>query len=44
MGDLMTIKIFNQAFDNTIAPKKIYVAMVADQIMNISDTGIQIFD
>jgi hypothetical protein len=44
MGDLMTIKIFNQSFDDTIAPKKIYVAMVADQIMNISDTGIQVFD
>jgi len=44
MGDLMTIKIFNQSFDNTIAPKKIYIAMVADQIMNISDTGIQVFD
>ena len=44
MGDLMTIKIFNQSYDNTIAPNKIYVAMVADQIMNISDTGIQVFD
>ena len=44
MGDLMTIKIFNQSFDNTIAPNKIYVAMIADQIMNISDTGIQVFD
>ena len=44
MGDLMTIKIFNQSFDNTIAPKKIYVAMVADQILNISDTGTQVYD
>jgi hypothetical protein len=44
MGDLMTIKIFNQSYDNTIYPNKIYVAMVADQIMNISDTGIQVFD
>jgi hypothetical protein len=44
MGDLMTIKIFNQSHDNTIAPNKIFITMVADQILNISDTGCQVFD
>ena len=44
MGDLMIIKLWNQASNNYDRPHKIYVAMVGDQIMNIGDTGIQVFD
>ena len=43
-GDLLTIKLWNQATDTTIMPNKIFVFMVGDVIMNISDTGIQLFD
>jgi hypothetical protein len=44
MGDLMTIKLYNVNDDHQFAPNKIYVTLVGDQIMNISDTGIQVFD
>jgi hypothetical protein len=44
MGDLMSIRIYNHSYDNSIAPNKIYITMVADQILNISDTGCQVFD
>jgi hypothetical protein len=44
MGDLMSIRIYNQSYDNTIAPNKIFITMVADQILNVSDIGCQIFD
>ena len=44
MGDLLTIKLWNQAPNTTHMPNKIFVTMIGDQIMNISDTGIQVFD
>jgi hypothetical protein len=44
MGDLMTIKLYNNAADNAIMPNKMFIVLVADQIMNIGDTGIQVFD
>ena len=44
MGDLMTIKLYNQGTITAIMPNKIYVTLVGDQIMNIGDTGIQVFD
>ena len=44
MGDLLTIRLWNQAPVAADRPNKIFVAMLGDQIMNISDTGIQVFD
>jgi hypothetical protein len=44
IGDLLTIKLYNQAPNAADRPNKIYVAMIGDQITNISDTGIQVFD
>ena len=44
MGDLMTIKLFNNSPVPAIMPTKIFVTLVGDLIMNIGDTGIQVFD
>jgi hypothetical protein len=44
MGDLLTIKLWNQTPIPVNMPNKIFVTMIGDQIMNISDTGIQVFD
>ena len=44
MGDLLTIRLNNQSADATHRPNKIFIAMIADQIVNISDTGVQVFD
>jgi hypothetical protein len=44
MGDLLTIKLWNQAPNAAHMPNNIFVVMIGDQIMNISDTGIQVFD
>ena len=43
-GDLLTIKIYNNTATTAIMPNKVYVTLVADQIMSISDTGISVFD
>ena len=44
MGDLLTVRLWNQAPVAADRPNKVFVAMIGDQIMNISDTGIQVFD
>ena len=44
MGDLLTIKLWNQCPTADYRPSKIFVTMIGDQIMIISDTGIQVFD
>jgi hypothetical protein len=44
MGDVMTIKLYNNAADTAIMPNKIFVILVADQIMNVSDTCVKVFD
>ena len=44
MGDLLTVKLWNQAPDPADMPNKIFVFMVGDAILNISDTGIQFVD
>ena len=44
MGDLLTIKLLNQAPNTADMPNKILAFMIGDAIMNISDTGVQFFD
>jgi hypothetical protein len=43
MGDLLTIRLWNQAPNAADRPNKLFVFMVGDAILNISDTGCQFF-
>jgi hypothetical protein len=42
-GDLMTVKFNRMPTDNT-APDKMYIILHADVVMNIRDTGVEIFE
>ena len=42
-GDLMTVKFNRMPTDNT-APDKMYIILHADIVMNIRDTGVEIFE
>ena len=42
-GDLMTVKFNKMPTDNT-APDKMYIILHADIVMNIRDTGVEIFE
>jgi len=43
-GDLLTIKVNNLSNDSTVYPSKIHVVLQADMILNIRDTGVEVFD
>ena len=42
-GDLMTVK-FNRMPTDATAPDKMYIILHADIVMNIRDTGVEIFE
>ena len=44
MGDLLTVKLWNQAPVQADRPTKVFITMIGDQILNIGDTGVQVFD
>ena len=43
-GDLMTVKFNRMPTDTNTAPDKMYIILHADVVMNIRDTGVEIFE